>query len=141
MEGEAKTLVREMMASIETWVKEIVGEAETVTDAAGAKHLEQRIAREGQRHLGRLLQGVLQLALDHQPDGRVCPHCGGRRRHRGRRTRGAAEPPRTASPPGGVLALRDLWHGRACGGLAGRRDLDALDAGVGDAAGGGVGRF
>jgi len=64
MEGEAKSLVREMMASIETWVKEIVAEAETVTDAAGAKHLEQRIAREGQRHLGRLLQGVLQLALD-----------------------------------------------------------------------------
>ena len=37
MEGEAKSLVREMMASIETWVNEIVAEAETVTDAAGAK--------------------------------------------------------------------------------------------------------
>jgi len=34
MEGEAKSLVREMMVSIETWVKEIVGEAETVTVAA-----------------------------------------------------------------------------------------------------------
>ncbi|HUT56578.1 MAG TPA: hypothetical protein VNA25_01755 [Phycisphaerae bacterium] len=29
------------------------------------------LAREEQRHLGRLLQGALQLALDHQPEGRV----------------------------------------------------------------------
>jgi len=36
VEGEAKSLVREMMASIETWVNEIVAEAETVTVAAAA---------------------------------------------------------------------------------------------------------
>jgi hypothetical protein len=84
MRREAKSLVHGMMASIESWVKEIVAEAETVKDGTGAKHLERRIAHEGQRHLGRLLQGVLQLALDHQPDLRVCPHCEGRRRHRGR---------------------------------------------------------
>ena len=47
MEGKAKSLVREMMASIETWVKEIVAEAETVAAATGAADRPREAAAPG----------------------------------------------------------------------------------------------
>jgi hypothetical protein len=87
MNATARGLMQEMMASWKGWVKEIVEDAESVVDRASAARLEERIRREGQRHLGTLLAGVLQRAVDAQPAGRTCPHCGGPRAHKGVRAR------------------------------------------------------
>lgn len=87
MNARGRKLMSEMMTSIGVWVKGIVTEGQAVADAGGVERLEKRIAAEGQRHLARLLAGALQLALDGQAERRTCPHCGERRRHKGRRVR------------------------------------------------------
>jgi hypothetical protein len=116
MNAESRRLVKEMMADLEVWVKEIV--EQSVTDTLSATALEQRIAREGQRHLCRLLAGTLQLAVDRLEAARTCPQCGGRRRHKGRRVR-------TPVSRLGAIRLEGIyWHCVRCG--RGQHAADAV---------------
>ncbi len=109
MNRQARQLTEKIVASLKGWVKEIVAEAPSVTDEAGVRRLETRIAQEGQRHLAGLLQDTLQLAVDGLPEARRCPRCGGRRRHKGRRWR------RPLSRLGGIRLEGVYWYCEACG--------------------------
>jgi hypothetical protein len=99
-----------MMTRLGTWVKEIVADGRATRNEAAARQLEERIASEGQRHLARLLEGVLQLAVDEGGgERRACPRCGRRRRHKGRQTR------QPLSRLGPIRLTGVYWHCRHCG--------------------------
>jgi len=65
---------------------------------------------EGQSLLGRTPQELLQAVIDTLPSARVCPRCGGRRRHKGRRERGLF------SSVGAIRLSGPYWYCRDCGG-------------------------
>lgn len=80
--------VARIVAEFAAWVKELSREFAAVDSPQQAADLEQRIRSGGQALLRKLLQVHLQAGIDrHQQRHRPCPHCGGRRRHRGVRPR------------------------------------------------------
>jgi hypothetical protein len=101
--------VREIMSDLGAWVKSLADQAQGVGDASGAEALEQAVYHQGRGVLGRVLEGLLQGALNRQPEARVCPECGGRRRHKGRRFRGVL------SCVGGIRLQGVYWHCPTCG--------------------------
>ena len=111
-------MTKEIMSSVQAWVKDLLGEAEKVGTRAGAEALETRVRTEGLRLLGRLWEGLLQHVVDRQQEARVCPHCGQRRRHKGVRTRGLV------SSVGAVRLRGPYWYCPAC--HTGAHALDAL---------------
>jgi hypothetical protein len=106
-----------MMTRIATWIKSLVEESATVNTPEATVQLEQRVRGEGQELLGSVLETLIQNALDHQTVKRACPHCGWRRRHKGRRSRGLL------SSVGALQVQGTYWYCQHCGG---QHALDTL---------------
>lgn len=83
-------------------------QAEGVGDVASAEGLERSVRGEGLQVLGRVLEQLLQAALDQQPAARACPACGEPRRHKGQRTRGVL------SSVGGIRLRGVYWYCGPC---------------------------
>jgi len=81
-------LVDDIMDEAKVLVKSLVEQAGRVRDQRQAEALEQTVRREGQSLLGRMLERLLQQALEGCVEARKCPGCGARRRHKGMRSRG-----------------------------------------------------
>jgi hypothetical protein len=111
-------LMNEVMGDFRAWVKDLLEEAEEIGNRAGAEALEARVRTEGLRLLGSLWERLLQDILDRQEQARVCPRCGGRRRHKGVRPRGLI------SSVGHVRLKGPYWYCPQCG--TGEHALDAL---------------
>ena len=111
-------LTNGIMADFRAWVKDLLEEAEKIGNRAGAEALESRVRTEGQRLLGNLWERLLQQTLDRQKEARVCPRCGGRRRHKGVRPRGLI------SSVGHVRLKGPYWYCPQC--CTGEHALDAL---------------
>jgi hypothetical protein len=60
--------------------------------------------------LAGLFEKLMQNAVDHQQPPRTCPHCGGRRRHKGCRQRGLL------SSVGAIRVRGPYWYCSRCGG-------------------------
>lgn len=102
-------LLREMVGEFGQWVKILAEESEGLVGREQAEPLERRIRSEGQGLLGRLLEGLLQSALDGQGEqGRRCPACGRRCRHKGVRDRGLL------STLGAIRLRGPYWYCPAC---------------------------
>jgi hypothetical protein len=101
--------VQEIMADLGAWVKSLAEQAQAVSDAGSAEVLETEVHQSGRRMLGRVLERLLQSALDRQPEARECPRCGERRRHKGRRSRGVL------SCVGDIKLTGVYWYCGACG--------------------------
>ena len=110
MNARMRNAAEQMVDQFEGWVKSLVEDAATIRDAAGVDALERRIRAEGQSLLGQTFQGLLQAVIDNLPAARVCPRCGGRRRHKGRRERGLI------SSVGAIRLSGPYWYCRDCGG-------------------------
>jgi hypothetical protein len=110
-------VVGEIVDDLQAWIKGLVGQAEGIVDAAGAEGLERSVRQQGMAFLGRLLERLLQQALEHR-ESRCCPRCGGRRRHKGVRWRGVV------SSVGHLRLKGPYWYCRDC--REGRHALDAL---------------
>ncbi len=117
MDASTRRIMQEMVSQMTDWVKSLAEDSQKVDSAKAADTLERRVRHEGQRILGTLFEGLLQNALDHQPPLRTCPHCGRRRRHKGRRTRGLL------SSVGAISLSGVYWYCRDCGG---QHALEAL---------------
>jgi hypothetical protein len=109
MKPQMNQTVREIMADLGAWVKGLADQAQGVRDASSAEGLENAVHHQGRQVLGRVLERLLQGALDQQPEARVCPGCGGRRRHKGRRRRGVL------SCVGGIELEGIYWYCPTCG--------------------------
>lgn len=77
-----------IVAEFAAWVKRISQEFAAVGTPQRAAELEAQIRSGGQAILRKLLQVHLQAGIErNQQQCRPCPHCGGKRRHRGVRPR------------------------------------------------------
>lgn len=119
MDRSSQEATAVIMTRISTWIKSLVAESATMSTPEATVQLEQRVRREGQALLGSVLETLIQNALDHQAAARRCPHCGRRRRHKGRRCRGLL------SSVGALQVEGTYWHCRHCGG---QHALDTLAA-------------
>ncbi len=117
MDASTRRMMEEMISQMADWVKSLAEDSQKVGSPKAADALERRVRQEGQRILGKLFEGLLQNALDHQPPLRTCPRCGRRRRHKGRRTRGLL------SSVGAISLSGPYWYCRDCGG---QHALEAL---------------
>lgn len=80
--------VDQIVADFRGLIEQMAQQAQTVADAADVAALEQTMRRQGLAQLQRAEQGLLQARLDQQAaQQRLCPRCGARRRHKGRRAR------------------------------------------------------
>jgi len=122
MDAGTQTVVREIMADLGEWVKALADDAAKIHSPDDAVALEARLRGEGLATLGRIWQRLFQDAVDRQPAPRICPDCGGRRRHRGRRTRGVL------SSVGAVQVQGVYWHCRAC--QTGQHSVQTLESGL-----------
>lgn len=70
------------------WVKTLSRQAQDLRDEHDLQQLEEQVRDEGRALLGRLLQSMVQEAVDAQQESaRACSGCGQRRRHQGVRRR------------------------------------------------------
>ena len=118
MKSQMDRTVQQIMADLGSWVKSLAEQVEGVDDASSAEALERAVHQGGRQVLGQVLERLLQVALDQQPEARVCPRCKGRRRHKGRRSRGVL------SCVGGIKLEGVYWYCTACG--EGQHATDAL---------------
>lgn len=80
--------LEDIVAAFGDWVKGLAEAFIQPRDELDVQRLEAQLRDGGQALLGRLLQRLLQDAVDRgQEEARTCPHCGGRRRHQGQRRR------------------------------------------------------
>lgn len=78
----------QIVARFSDWVKDLFSSATQLGDEAGAAALEQRVRDDGREILVQLLQTLLTRAIEGRTEAaRTCPHCHGRRRHQGVRSR------------------------------------------------------
>lgn len=88
MDDRMEQAVDRIMSSMHVQVKAWAERAEGVDDPASAEALELRIREQGRRALAQVQQELMQTRLDQRNEAdRVCPSCGGRRRHKDRQTR------------------------------------------------------
>jgi hypothetical protein len=107
-----------MMAEAKKLVKALVAEAREVRGQAGVEGLERSVREKGQEFLRVVFEQLLQGVLNRQEEGRACPVCGGRRRHKGVRCRGVV------SSVGAIELEGPYWYCRRC--RSGQHALDAL---------------
>jgi hypothetical protein len=78
----------DIVNEFKSFVKSCVSEAKTICSRADARRLETRVRDGGQKIVCRLFECLIQQATDQQTQAsRQCPHCGERRRHKGKRIR------------------------------------------------------
>jgi hypothetical protein len=122
MKARTHELLGQMVSEFRQWVKSLMEESKGVVGPSQAGALERRVRGEGQAVLGRLLQRVLQLALDRQrQQARRCPACGRRCRHKGVRERGLL------STLGAIRLRGPYWYCPAC--RTGRHSVASLAPG------------
>jgi rubredoxin len=110
MDHVTSNAMREIMSEVEGWVKTWL-ESSTEVDSPEAFRIFEHKFRQDSFHLiGSIFQAVIQNAIDHQPVDRTCPHCGVRRRHKGRRRRGLL------SSVGAIVLEGVYWYCPDCGG-------------------------
>jgi len=110
MNAGMRAAVKQMVTTFEGLVKGWAQRAETLENGADLKAMEEVLREEGLTLLGQTFERLLQVSLDHAPQARRCPHCGHRRRHKGRRARGLL------SSVGAIRLTGPYWYCRDCGG-------------------------
>jgi hypothetical protein len=112
-------IIAQMSRQVERWAEQ----AEAVMNVEAAEALEQRVQADGQRLLGESFERLLQRTVDAQSESaRSCPHCGQRRRHKGRQRRGLI------SRLGPVQLHGVYWYCPTC--REGGQTLDRFTAGT-----------
>jgi len=77
-----------IVAEFAGWVKSVAEEFRQIHDETDVQKLEEQVRSGGRVIQSRLVQHVLQEAVDRQQEAtRICPYCGKRRRHQGLRRR------------------------------------------------------
>jgi hypothetical protein len=99
-----------IVTEFDRWVKALAGEFVHMSDETQVQRLEQEVREGGRRLLGKLMQQITQMALDHRQEStRACPSCATRRRHQGVR-------PRQLRTSLGTIVLRGIyWRCPGCG--------------------------
>ena len=117
MDANTQQIKTHILARMSTWVKSLLEQSVAVRTSQAMAQLEQRVRSEGQQMLGSVLEALVQNALDHQGEERICPTCGGQRRHKGVRWRGLL------SSVGALRVQGPYWYCPHCGG---QHALEAL---------------
>lgn len=115
---QSRIVVKDIMTEIGSWIKDLAERSEHVCDPPSSTALERQIRQGGQRMLGKIFQRLMQHALDRHQGSRSCPHCGGRRRHKGRRERGLI------SSVGAIRLEGPYWYCPVC--RKGQHAVDTL---------------
>ena len=110
MNAGMRTAVKQIVTAFEDCVKGWAQRAESLENQADLKTMEAVLREEGLTLLGQTFERLLQVSLDRAPHARHCPHCGRRRRHKGRRPRGLL------SSVGAIQLTGPYWYCRDCGG-------------------------
>lgn len=119
MRQVADEIIAEMTRQVEAWAQA----AQQVADVKAAEALEQRVHEAGQRLLGGAFEQLLQTTVDAASESaRTCPHCSGRRRHKGRQRRGLI------SRMGPIQLHGVYWYCPRC--REGGQTLDRFTAGT-----------
>jgi len=107
-----------IVAKFAEWVKRLRQKFSIVASPQQARELEEDVRDGGREILLALMQEILQAGVDRsQEQLRHCPGCGGRRRHRGVRTR------RLCSSLGGMRLEGIYWQCPYCGSSVHSADL------------------
>lgn len=118
MNAGMQTAVEGIMEQMQGWVKGLAALAEGVTDAASAEGLEQEVWDGGRRIVGKVMETMLQAALDRQTRPERCLRCGHWWHSKGRRERGLI------TRVGAVKLRGPYWYCQKCG--YGQHSMDML---------------
>jgi hypothetical protein len=118
MNAGMQKVVEDIMDEMHSWVKGLATIARQVKDADSTQRLEQEVWEGGQRILGKLMQSMLQGALEQQKRPEHCPKCGHWWHSKGKRERGLV------TRLGAVKVIGPYWCCPECG--YGQHSLDLL---------------
>ena len=110
MDHVTHNATQQIISQFQDWVKSLARKSEELRTPADTAAFEKQLRDEGLRMIGSMFESLLQNALDHQDENRVCPKCGRRRRHKGRRERGLL------SSVGAIRLVGTYWYCSDCGG-------------------------
>jgi len=110
MDHTTHRTVQQIISQVEDWIKSLAQQSAELHTPGDTAVFEQRFREEGLEMLGSMFETLLQNALDHQDEKRMCPKCGRRRRHKGRRERGLL------SSVGAIRLEGPYWYCPDCGG-------------------------
>lgn len=100
----------DIIKEFKSFVKSCVSEAQTICGRVDVRKLEATVRDGGQKIVCKLFECLIQQATDRQTQAsRQCPHCGARRRHKGKRIR------QVVSSMGQVSVEGVYWRCPACG--------------------------
>lgn len=110
MDQVTRNATQQIISQLQDWIKSFAEKSEQLACPVDTARFEKQFRDEGLRMLGSVFESLLQNALDHQQEQRICPECGCKRRHKGRRRRGLL------SSVGDIRLEGIYWYCKDCGG-------------------------
>lgn len=110
MDHVTRNATQHMISQFQDWIKSLAQASEELRTPSDAVAFENQLRNAGLQIIGSIFERLLQNALDHQDDTRICPKCGHKRRHKGRRERCLL------SSVGAIRVNGIYWHCSDCGG-------------------------